>query len=81
MTTNKLLTNYLTEQGYTWKTAQELIKTAHYKLIKNYIPDCPGWTGNAIMIVWSGDISFYEVLIVKGKDVNQYLERVPCEFK
>lgn len=68
-------------KGLSENEARDMIGRAKIGYIPDYMPDSPGWTGDALMIVWSGDISFYEVLAYKkGNDKLLHLEHVACEI-
>ena len=57
----KDLIAYLIDVGHEEEQAVESVESAYIGYIKDYFPDCPAWCGNAIVVIWSAGIEYYEV--------------------
>jgi len=45
----KMVFDYLKED---YDNAKDLSKSCYYSIIEDYVPDCPGWTGDILTVVF-----------------------------
>ena len=70
----KDLIAYLIDVGHEEEQAVESVESAYIGYIKDYFPDSPAWYGDALIVIWSAGIEFYEVFAyIEGKltHINQ----------
>ena len=46
-----------------------LLERAGIAVFDNYMPDCPGYVGKVVMVVWPGAPEMYEVFIIENEDL------------
>ncbi|MAG44539.1 hypothetical protein CL633_01485 [bacterium] len=50
------------------ENAQDLADSCHYSVIENYMPDCPGWCGDILTVIY-GFAECYEVFLIKDNNL------------
>jgi hypothetical protein len=79
--TKELLVKFQMDfSGYDKEEATELVEGSATVSEIDYIPDCPGWTGKVIFVIWGAGVGCHQVLKVVEKDGVKHLEVVNQEF-
>jgi hypothetical protein len=62
---------------------QAFAQSCRYSLIENYTPDCPGWCGSVLTVVFGYSSAILNFRIIQGLQLAQdeaYLERIDSEM-